>query len=185
LGGNYEKKLFQHLQETLEKVDRLTTEVTSLKTGHKREMEVLKAENQRLSKENQALREEVQKLKGIINKNSGNSSKPPSSDGFVKIQNSREKSGKRPGGQRGHKGFAPKLFSNPTRIEDIKADRCACGGKIEYFGKYTAKQVVDIEIATTIVEYREHDGVCQCCRRPAKNHAPVCGLTRIQRRFGA
>ena len=169
LGGNYEKKLFQHLQEALEIVDRLTSEVASLKI----EQEILGAENQRLLKENQTLKEEVQKLKDSINKNSGNSSKPPSSDGFVKIQNSREKSGKRPGGQRGHKGAIPKLFSNPTQIEEIKAERCVCGGKILYCGEYRAKQAVDIEISTKIIEYREYDGICSCCHRHAQNHAPV------------
>lgn len=173
MGGDYERKLFQHLQETLEKVDRLTAEVAFLKVEHKKEMEVLKAENQRLSKENQALKGEVEKLKETINKNSGNSSKPPSSDGFVKIHNSREKSGRRPGGQQGHKGAIPKLLSNPTRIEDIRIERCKCGGKIEYSSKYKAKQVVDIEISTTVTEYREHDGICQCCHRRVKNHAPV------------
>ena len=173
MGGNYEKKLFEHLQETLERVDRLTSEVASLKIEHKKEMDILRAENQRLSKENQALKGEIQKLKDIINKNSGNSSKPPSSDGFVKIQNSREKSGKRPGGQFGHKGTVPKLFSNPTCIEDVRAERCKCGGEIAYSGNYTAKQAVDIEITTTIIEYREHKGICQCCHRRAKNRAPV------------
>jgi len=173
MGGNYEKKLFEHLQETLERVDRLTSEVASLKAEHKKEVEILKAENQRLSKENQALKGEVQKLKDMINKNSGNSSKPPSLDGFVKVENSREKSGKRPGGQPGHRGAIPKLFSNPTSIEDIKTEQCRCGGKIIYSGNYTAKQTVDIEIATSVIEYREHKGICECCRRHVRNHAPV------------
>ena len=173
MGGNYEKKLFEHLEEALEIVDRLRAEIAAMKIEHKKELEILKAENQRLSKENQALKGEVQKLKDIINKNSGNSSKPPSSDGFVRIHNSREKSGRQPGGQPGHKGAMPKLFSNPTRIENIQTERCKCGGRIAYCGNYTAKQVVDIEIATTIIEYREHDGVCQRCHRHAENHAPV------------
>lgn len=82
MGGHYEKKLFQHLQETLKKVDCLTSEVTSLRSEHKKEVEILRAEIVRLSKENHALKEEVHKLKDIINKNSSNSSKPPSSDGF-------------------------------------------------------------------------------------------------------
>jgi hypothetical protein len=136
-------------------------------------MEMLKAENQRLLKENQALKGEVQKLRGIIDKNSGNSSKPPSCDGFVKIHNSREKSGKRPGGQRGHTGVAPKLLSNPTRIEDLRAEKCKCGGEIAYDGKYTAKQVVDIEMTTTVMEYREHEGLCRRCCQHIKNQAPV------------
>jgi len=103
LGGNYEKNMFRHLQETLEKVDKLTKDIAVMKIEHKNEMDSLNLKIVTLSKENQSLKAENQKLKDIINKNSSNSSKPPSSDVFVKIQNSREKSGKRPGGQPGHK----------------------------------------------------------------------------------
>ena len=173
MGGNYEKEMFRHLQETLEKVDRLTNEITAIKREHKKEIEILKAENQQLKKENAALRAENQKLKDIINKNSGNSSKPPSSDGFMKIPNSRERTGRKPGGQIGHKGARHKLFENPTRIEDIKAEKCTCGGSIKYAGEYTAKQFIDIEFTVSVVEYREHKGICECCRRRVPNHAPV------------
>lgn len=176
MGRNYEKDVFRHLQETIEKVDRLTDEIIALKREHAKEIESLKAENQQLKKENKALMEENQKLKDIINKNSGNSSKPPSSDGFVKIQNSREKTGGKPGGQPGHKGAAHKLLSSPTRIEDIKTDTCKCGGAVKYTGKYKAKQLVDIEFTTSIVEFREHEGFCECCRQPVKNHAPVSDI---------
>ena len=173
MGRNYEKDIFRHLQETLEKVDCLTNEIATLRKETSRKIEVLETENRQLRKENQALREENQKLKDIINKNSGNSSKPPSSDGFAKIHNSREKSGKKPGGQPGHKGKIHKLMDNPTHITDIKTERCGCGGRIKYSGEYTAKQLVDIEVATSIVEYREHKGICECCSRRVKNHAPV------------
>jgi len=81
-----------------------------------------------------ALKAENQKLKEIINKDSGNSSKPPSSDGFKKIHNSREKTGRRTGGQPGHKGAVPKLFENPTRTVELKPERCQCGGKIRLKG---------------------------------------------------
>ncbi len=45
---------------------------------------------------------EIDRLKAQINKNSGNSSKPPSQDGFERIPNSREKSNRKSGGQPGH-----------------------------------------------------------------------------------
>ena len=173
MGGNYEKNMFKHLEEALAKIDRLTDEVASLKIEHKKEIDALKSENQQLKKEIVSLKQENAKLKEIINKNSGNSSKPPSTDGFKKIHNSREKSGKRPGGQLGHKGTIPILFDNPTRTVDIKPEKCKCGGKVKYSGKYTAKQSVDINIVVDITEYREHEGVCECCGHKVKNNAPV------------
>jgi len=176
LGRNYEKELFQHLEETILKVDRLTDEITTLKKEHRKEIETLKADNQQLRKENQALRTENQKLKSIINKNSGNSSKPPSSDGFVRIQNSREKTGRKPGGQPGHKGHKPKLYEKPTEIVDIKQEKCPCGGQVTYNGEYTAKQLVDIELRTNITEYREHVGFCHCCGTRIATSAPVNDL---------
>jgi hypothetical protein len=48
----------------------------------------------------------------MLGKNSGNSSKPPSTDGFRKIQNSREKSAQKSGGQPGHSGHSLKLPEN-------------------------------------------------------------------------
>ena len=52
---------------------------------------------------NKAYRE-IARLKAIINKDSTNSSKPSSTNGFKNVPNSREKSGKRQGGQSGHTG---------------------------------------------------------------------------------
>jgi len=173
VGRNYEKDLFRHLQETIEKVDFLTKEIATVRKETSQRIEALETENHQLKKENQTLRTENQKLKDIIDKNSGNSSKPPSSDAFVKIQNSREKTGKKPGGQPGHKGKIHKLLDNPTHTEDIKAPKCRCGGRVKYSGEYTAKQLVEIEFNTAVVEFREHKGVCECCHRPVKNSAPV------------
>lgn len=195
MGGNYEKNLYRHLEEVLTKVDRMENEVDSLKRSHKSEITLMKKAHRKeisklkdahqkdvrllnekihvLSKENTTLKSENLKFRGIINKNSGNSSKPPSSDGFKKIHNSREKSGKRPGGQNGHKGTAPKLFDNPTCVVDIKPRKCKCGGHIQYSDKYLAKQLVDIQILTDITEYREYQGICTCCQRKTKNKAPV------------
>ena len=55
---------------------------------------------------------EIERLRAQINKNSGNSSKPPSQDGFKSITNSREASGRKSGGQRGHPGKRLELPKN-------------------------------------------------------------------------
>ena len=73
--------------------------------------------NLKTSSANQALR--IADLEARLNKNSGNSSKPPSSDGYQKpIQNNRQKSGKATGGQPGHEGRTLAKVENPDeRIE--------------------------------------------------------------------
>ena len=74
----------------------------------KKEIFDLKTENKRLNEENQLLREDNARLKSIINNVSSNTSLPPSSDQKggkpVNTFNGREKTQRKPGGQKGRKG---------------------------------------------------------------------------------
>lgn len=61
------------------------------------------------------------------NKNSNNSSKPPSSDGLNKKNRSlKQSSGKKAGGQKGHKGFSFKVTDHPDIIKKHLPERCSC-----------------------------------------------------------
>ncbi len=60
--------------------------------------------NQKYLKENEMLKLEIERLKNNSNKNSNNSSKPSSTNGFKKVNNNRERSSKKQGGQKDHKG---------------------------------------------------------------------------------
>jgi transposase len=131
----------------------------------------------RQSSEIERLKEENAGLRAVLARNSGNSSKPPSSDGFKKIQNSRTPTGRKIGGQVGHKGHIPKLYGNPTNIIEIKAEKCSCGGNYHYAEEtYARKQLVDIEVKTNITEYREYAGFCDCCGGRSRNRAPVSDI---------
>jgi transposase len=169
LGANYGRGLFKQLQETIEQVEKLTAEIREIKTAHQMERASLKTEIESLRKENTALKTENQKLKAIINKDSGNSSKPPSSDAFKKIFNSREKTGRKPGGQTGHPGSVPVLFENPAHIINHKRERCGCGGTVAYGEEYKAKQIVELEIRAKVTEHRGYTGVCGKCKATVQN----------------
>jgi hypothetical protein len=133
----------------------------------KEKVTVQELEIARLSEENAGLRV-------IVGQNSGNSSKPPSSDGYKKIHNSRAPTGRKIGGQMGHGGYVPVFLGKPTKIVELKSTKCKCGGKIEYGdSSYTRKQLVDIEINTNITEYREYKGKCDCCGSSVLNRSPL------------
>lgn len=71
--------------------------------------------------------EEIAELKKRLNRNSNNSSKPPSSGGFKKpVQNNREKTNKKTGGQAGHEGKTLE-FAVPDEIMTLAVSNCvAC-----------------------------------------------------------
>lgn len=69
-----------------------------------------------------------------LNKNSRNSSKPPSSDGLQKPTSrpafSRGK-GRKPGGKPGHKGKTPEICEQPDHFNEILPDKCGCGHALD------------------------------------------------------
>ncbi len=119
-----------------------------------------------LTEEVLTLRNQRDKFKAMLDKNSANSSKPPSTDGFrkAKAQSSRQKSGKKPGGQPGHPGHTAISFPDPTKIVELKPPAiCECGGQVNCQPQYTPKQLVDLKIEVEITEERRFDGECAIC----------------------
>jgi transposase len=70
----------------------------------------------------------VKLLEDQLAKNSRNSSKPPSTDGFKKPapKSLRKKSARPSGGQPGHTGQTLAMVETPDRIEPHRVERCAC-----------------------------------------------------------
>jgi len=84
------------------------------------------------------LEERIKSLEERLNKNSRNSSKPPSTDAYApkkpKPKSRRIKGGKKVGGQKGHPGTTLKVVDNPdeTVIHDI--NECSnCHTSLEPF----------------------------------------------------
>ncbi len=139
----------------------------------------IQAENQKII-EQQArriseLEERVKSLEVTLNKNSTNSSKPPSTDSFAREKpnpkSSRIKSGKKPGGQPGHVGKTLTLVDNPDKTTVHKVKMCKnCGKNIEdeIATDHERRQVFDIPPVKIYVE--EHKAEIKKCS---------CGCTNI------
>ncbi len=73
-----------------------------------------------------ALLERVHELEAQLAKDSHNSSKPPASDGLArKTRSLRRKSGKKPGGQLGHRGETLRLVAVPDAVMEHRPAVCA------------------------------------------------------------
>jgi hypothetical protein len=86
---------------------------------------LLRAENAAQREQVRTLLAEVQQLQGQQAKDSHNSSKPPSSDGLArKTKSLRTPSGKKPGGQPGHRGDHVTLAETPDQVEGHRPACC-------------------------------------------------------------
>src|SRR5215831_19045809 len=85
----------------------------------------LEAENERLREQNVVLLTRVQDLEARLAKDSHNSSQPPSSDGLRrKTKSLRQQSGKKPGGQLGHRGETLRLQATPDVVVEQRPAVC-------------------------------------------------------------
>ena len=106
------------------------------------------------------LNQTIQELKEQLNKNSKNSSKPPSSDGLKKPapKSLRKSSGKKVGGQEGHQGTRLSVTTAPN--ETVKHMPSACEGCLYYqMCKSTAciaekRHVIDAVVTVNVVEHQ-------------------------------
>ena len=113
------------------------------------------------------LQQRVDELESRLSKNSSNSHKPPSSDGYKKvIKNNREKTGKQQGAQPGNKGNTLELTDKPDNVlvHKISGD-CPCGQSLKDLPVKTMhrRQVFDLpEKMLNVTEQRIEIKPCLC-----------------------
>ena len=147
-------------------------------------IEHLQKENGQLRAENQQLREQVEQLgtrlhelEGRVAKDSHNSSKPPSTDGYAKKTRSlRKSSGKKPGGQEGHAGSTRHFVEIPDEIIMVRPEKCAhCQASLQELPAegYERRQRVDLpEIKAQVTEYQALDVRCPGCQHVTRGTFP-------------
>jgi transposase len=113
--------------------------------------------------------EQVAELRERVNKNSRNSSKPPSSDGpAAPPRQKRKPSGRKRGGQKGHagRGRSLKPVQSVDRVVELKPTQCAtCGALLMGEDANPVRhQVTELpRIEPVVTEYRQHTVECVAC----------------------
>lgn len=116
-----------------------------------------------------ALEARIQALEDQIAKNSGNSSKPPSSDGLKRKtkRSLRRPSGKKNGGQKGHKGHRLESVADPDETVVHAVEECEqCQAALEAVdvSEYKKRQVFDLpEIKVIVTEHQAEVKTCPEC----------------------
>ncbi len=180
------KELLERVAALEMEVFRLRKEVVHLEAVNRR----LEAANERLQAENEHLKAENAELRRRLAKNSDNSHKPPSSDGYRKKprRTSAMPQGKKRtrGGQVGHKGRTLRQVSRPDKIQVHLPHHCAvCGRALDAGEGYRIvgkHQVFDLpEPKLEVTEHRL--GEITCCGVAQRGAYPEDAMATVQ--YGA
>jgi transposase len=121
----------------------------------------------------------IQSLRDQLAKNSRNSGRPPSSDGLKKprTRSLRKKSGRRSGGQKGHKGRTLKRVDQPDHIrihEVLSCPHCATDLRSVKPCEQERRQVFDIPpVQVEVTEHQAEVKVCPECGEQVKGAFPA------------
>ena len=155
----------------------------------------LRAENAELRCEITMLMGRLAELERQIGLNSSNSGKPPSSDGLKKparVSSLREPSGKKTGGQPGHRGETLCRTETPDVTIDHYPQTCtACGAALTaaMATGHVARQVFDLPEPPPLIvtEHRAHGCCCTACGARTRAAFPegVAAPVQYGKRIGA
>jgi transposase len=200
----------KNMEELLERLAQFAAEIIALRNDSERsarEIAALKAEaaargcefaelearlaaaedrTASLAAENAELRADNADLRARLAQDSSNSSKPPSQDGLKPAPRPlRRRSGRKPGGQVGHKGATLEMVDNPDRVEDHRPASCAhCGeelGEGAAQAGFERRQVFDIPpVQVEVTEHRLHSARCAACGKTTKAEPPSGARAQVQ-----
>lgn len=118
----------------------------------------------------------ISELEKRLGKDSHNSSKPPSTDGFRKAPKSLRSKGKnKSGGQKGHRGTTLEMMDQPDEIHLLPLTRCSsCGSRFSDSDKTIEKrQVFELpELTVRSIEYQCECATCSHCGEYTKAEFP-------------
>jgi len=144
-----------------------------------------------LEADNRRLRDRLGELEHSAALDSDNSSKPPSSDGLKKADKSkkrtaslRKKSGRKKGGQAGHKGHTLRQVDHADEVIDHYPNHCKqCDNALSRDSdSYVCRQVFDLPepVALEVTEHRAHQVICKACHTVTRAVFPLLVKAPVQ-----
>lgn len=127
-----------------------------------------------------ALAERIQSLEDQLAKNSRNSGRPPSSDGYDQAaprpKSLRKRSRRKSGGQPGHRGETLKAVEKPdvVKVHRVRAcQHCGQGLRRRRARGYETRQVFDLpKVQMKVTEHRAEIKSCACCGKETRAAFP-------------
>jgi transposase len=151
------------IEQLLEKLSELEAKIKFLESQ-------LAASNARVA--------ELEAKLAAKNKDSNNSSNPPSKDppGTQRKYPKRNKTDRKPGAQKGHQGKSKSFEKEPDIVQTHEPTSCLeCGESLESIeGKVVERrQEIDIPpIEPIITEHQLIEKICPCCKHPSRGSFP-------------
>ena len=159
------------VQKLFDKIDTLTSVISHQTAVITEKIAIIEKLTESIANQQQ----EIAHLKEQLNKNSKNSSKPPSSDGLKKPtpKSLRKISGKSQGAQKGHKGNGFSITKEPDEIMNhipTPCQKCANFDNCTSCGVTGTRYEVDIVIDTKVILHQTLAFEC-----PYRNHKVLTG----------
>ena len=161
------RSMAEEMRSMRKTIDQQYSEITRLN----RNIENLNQQLRKKNEENAKLRERLSKYEQP-NKDSGNSSTPPSKESMKdeivrRTKTLRKPSGKKPGGQKGHKGHKLSCVATPDEVIVDAPNYCTkCGESLadaERVLDYVTQVVSIPELRPVVKEIRHYVMVCKNC----------------------
>lgn len=169
----------ESMQRTIDLQHVTIGQINRTSQGQLKEIRDLKHLLKKRDKENEELRKRLSKYEDPP-KNSGNSSTPPSKESMKdetirRTKSLRKPSGKKPGGQPGHKGTTLDKNDVVDAIVEERAERCdecgqslaGCETKLDYITNIISLP----ELKPLITEIRHYVTICRACGKAVKSHS--------------
>jgi transposase len=166
-------------------IDDLSEQIGRLQARNER----LQAEVGELQGRNLRLQRRNAELEALVAKDSHNSSRPPSTDPpwAKRTRSLRRPSGRRPGGQAGHRGETLRLSERPNRVVEHRPRECrSCRASLDSAQVVSQRRQQVVEVVPARLRVTEHRlAVLRCRACGAETRGEFVGSVRSGVQYGS